>query len=387
MNLYRFSIDARWLEAARWAQHPITETFCDLLSPANARCLAGTPLSCRHNTVVYVDYEFVRDALEPRTLVTVGLPVYNAMPYLPEAMESLLGQTASCFEILVIVDGATDASLEYLQSIRDPRLRIIVQPNQGVTQTLNRMLRECRTPWLVRQDADDVSYPTRIERLLAAIRDFPDAGMCYSPANYHPSERTVGSFRCSRGSPLELRGIVRSGYLLSICHPTVALNVDKTLALGGYRIGLHNEDADLWWRMALKHDIHCIPEALVGFRQNASSVSARNLANQFIAGLYVQYLLLSYLWKRAPRAIGEIRSHLEPLLPSGEFLAKERLRSFNMRLAEGKRLAAFAAFANSMAASPGYVLRRLRDEFSSSRSIANGIQPALFLERKEALWL
>src|SRR5271170_216492 len=246
------------------------------------------------------------------------------MPYLAEAMESLFGQTTSCFEILAIVDGATDASLDYLQPIRDPRLRIITQSNLGVTQTLNRMLRECRTPWLVRQDADDISHPARIERLTAAIREFPGAGMCYSLANYHPRERTVGSFRCSRGSPLELRSIVRSGYLLSICHPTVALNVHKTLALGGYSLGLHNEDADLWWRMALRYDIHYIPETLVGFRQNTSSVSTRNLAEQFIAGLYVQYLLLSHLWRRSPRSIGEIRSHLEDLLPTGKFLAKER---------------------------------------------------------------
>jgi glycosyltransferase involved in cell wall biosynthesis len=119
--------------------------------------------------------------------VTVGLPVYNAMPYLPEAMDSLLAQTSSCFEILATVDGATDTSFEYLRSIRDPRLRILTQPNLGVTRTLNRMLRECRTSWLVRQDADDVSHATRIERLVAAIRESPDAGMFYSLANYHPS--------------------------------------------------------------------------------------------------------------------------------------------------------------------------------------------------------
>ena len=308
------------------------------------------------------------------------------MPYLPESMESLLGQTASSFEILAIVDGATDGSLEYLRSLRDSRLRVIEQPNLGVTQTLNRMLRECRTPWLVRQDADDVSHPVRIERLIAAIAKHPDAGMFYSLANYHPRERTVGHFRCSRGSPLELRSIVRSGYLLSICHPTVALHVHKTLALGGYRLGLHNEDADLWWRMALKHDIRCVPEELVGFRQNSSSISARNLANQFVAGHYVQYLLLSHLWKLVPRSIESIRAQLEALCPAAEFRAKERLRSFNMNLAERKPVTAFADFGKSVLASPGYVLRRMCDEFLSVR-VMNGISPKLFLERKEALWL
>src|ERR1700747_1547593 len=111
------------------------------------------------------------------------------MPYLPEAVESLLGQSVSGFEILAIVDGATDESLAYLESVRDSRLRILVQPNRGVTATLNRMLHECRTPWLVRQDADDVSHPRRMERLISAIAEHPDAGMFYSLANYHPRER------------------------------------------------------------------------------------------------------------------------------------------------------------------------------------------------------
>lgn len=319
-------------------------------------------------------------------LITVGLPVCNAMPYLPEAINSLLGQSSSSFEILAIVDGGSDESLAYLQSIRDPRLRILVQPNMGLTETLNRLLRECHTPWLVRQDADDVSHPTRIERLIAAIREYPDSGMFYSLASYHPHDRTVGSFRCSRGSPAELRSIVRSGYLLSICHPTVALNVDKTLALGGYRIGLHNEDGDLWWRMALEHDIQCVPEVLVGFRQHASSVSSRNLADQVVAGLYIQYLLLSHLWKLPLRPLSQIRDILASLLPAGQIRSKEELRTFNIRLAEGRRGSALAAFARSVQASPSYVLKRMGDEFLSSR-IANGIRPELFFERRKALWL
>jgi glycosyltransferase involved in cell wall biosynthesis len=324
--------------------------------------------------------------LKPGLQVTVGIPVHNAMPWLPESIESLLQQTTHSFEILAIVDGGTDDSLAYLRSIRDSRLRILVQSNQGLTATLNRMLRECQTPWLVRQDADDISHPHRIERILSAIEHFPEAGMFYSLANYHPRGRAVGYFRCSRGTPLELRDLVRSGYLLSICHSTVALNVRRTLGMGGYRIGLHNEDADLWWRMALHHDIHCIREALVGFRQSPFSISSKNLAEQVVAGLYVQYLLLSHLWRRSPRAIEDIRMHLASLLPGREFQAKERLRSFNIHLSQKSYPeAAFALFC-SLKASPGYVLRRLCDEIFVSRRIRNGINPDLYLERKEVLW-
>ncbi|MGC2160380.1 MAG: glycosyltransferase family A protein [Silvibacterium sp.] len=330
--------------------------------------------------------------MNSQPLITVGVPVYNAMPYLPEAMDSLLAQQCPNFEILAIVDGATDDSLEYLRSLAAnpsiaPRLRILTQSNQGVAPTLNRMLHECRTPWLIRQDADDISHPHRIARLVSAIESMPRAGMFYSLANYHPRGNAVGSFRCSRGTPHELRRIVRDGYLLSICHPTVALHVEKTRSLGGYRIGLHNEDADLWWRMALEHEIHCIPEELVGFRQNQSSVSARNLAAQAVAAVYVQYLLLSHLTRRAPQPFTAVHNRLQALLSPAKLRAKERLREFNIRLTQKKYLRAAGAIAASAAASPSHLLSRLRDEFAPRGPIVNGIPPELFFEQKEALWL
>ncbi|HTW47480.1 MAG TPA: glycosyltransferase [Acidobacteriaceae bacterium] len=318
-------------------------------------------------------------------LLTIGMPVYNAMRWLPEAIESLLMQTVSSFEIVAVVDGGSDGSLDYLRSMRDPRLRVLTQPNLGVTATLNRILREARTPWLVRQDADDVSYPRRIEKLLEAIAQRPDAGLIYSFAKYHPRERCAGRFRCSRGTPEELRGLVERGFLLSICHSTVALNIAKALEAGGYRMDLHAEDADLWWRMARQWEVWCIPEPLVGFRQSGTSVSTRHLEEQELAGLYVQYLLLSELWHRAPRPLEEIAESLLGMLRPAAIHAKEGLRRWNMERAAGRRLRGAGALARAVWASPGYVWRRLRDELGRA-GIANGVPPEWFLERKELLW-
>lgn len=319
------------------------------------------------------------------TILTVGMPVCNGMPWLQDAVESLLAQTNDAFGILCIVDGGTDQSAEYLRSVRDERLRVMEQTHAGVTATLNRMLREVRTPWLVRQDADDVSYPQRMAKLLEAIGKYPSAGLIYSLADYHPRDKCAGRFRCSRGTPRELRAIVESGYLLSICHSTVALNVEKALAVGGYRMNLHVEDADLWWRMARHYEIHCIPEPLVGFRLNAESVSSRSLEQQQLAGMYVQYLLLSDLWEWRPKPLAEIADALSEMLRPARIAAKEWLRRGNISLAEGRRTRAAVALARAMCASPRYVISRLLDEFGSGM-IANGVAPQLFLERKEALW-
>ncbi len=134
------------------------------------------------------------------------------MPWLPEAMESLLRQTTTAFEMLVIAGPSTDGSTGYLRSLRDSRLRVVEQAHAGLTAALNQLLEETRTPWMARMDADDVSYPMRMERLQAEIQAHPDAGLIYSLADYHPRERCAGQFRCSRGTPEELRSIVEQGY-------------------------------------------------------------------------------------------------------------------------------------------------------------------------------
>lgn len=313
------------------------------------------------------------------------MPVCNGMPWLPEALESLLAQTVRDFEILIIVDGGSDGSLAYLRTLRHKRLRVVEQPNAGVTATLNRLLRETRTPWMMRQDADDVSYPRRIERVLEEIQKYPEAGLIYSLADYHPKGRCAGQFRCSRGDPGELRSIVERGYLLSICHSTVTLHVEKAVAVGGYRMDIHAEDADLWWRMARRYPVHFIPKALVGFRQNPASVSARHLEQQQVAGLYVQYLLLSELWQLDPKPLDAVAHLLAGLLRPSRVVAKESLREFNMHLAERRFARGGAALLRALTQSPAYVAGRLRDEFRRT-GLFNGVSPQLFLERKEALW-
>ncbi len=319
-------------------------------------------------------------------MLTVGLPVHNAMPYLPEAVESILGQTQASLQLLAIVDGSTDGSLEYLCSIRDARLRVVEQQHCGLTFTLNRMLRECETPWLVRQDADDISTPERMMTLQRAIEENPEAGMFYSNAAYYPRRKSVGLYRCTRGTPDQIRSVARSGYLPAICHPSAALNVEKTIAIGGYRPGIQCEDADLWWRMALAYDIRFIPDILLLYRQNAGSLTSRNLQQQALHGLYVQYLLLSQLQSRTPERLSDVEGELLGLLGGFSLASKEKLRLFNMHLGQSEHLQALQALLGAFVASPGYVLRRFRDELHPSQAISNGVEPRLFQQRKDVLW-
>jgi glycosyltransferase involved in cell wall biosynthesis len=317
--------------------------------------------------------------------ITVGIPVYNGMPYLPESVESILRQDYKDFEILIVNDGSTDGSAEYLHTLRDPRLRIVDQENRGLTATLNRMLSEAATPWLARHDADDVACPQRLDRAVDYIRRYPEAGMFYSLAEYYPAG-SVGLFRTTRGSSKGIRDLVRSGRLPAICHSTVFLNVERAKALGGYRFNLHVEDIDFWWRIALHHDIRLIPEVLTRYRQNLQSICSTNLEEQTVSILYVQYLLLSHLEKREPLAYEEARIPLQQLFDPRKVIFRNHLRAFNIELGRGNKNRAIYQATRAFAASPGSFVRRLWDEYFPGTSIAMGEPPALFKKYDDILW-
>lgn len=320
------------------------------------------------------------------SMLTVGLPVYNAMPFLPETINSLLSQTYSHFKVLVIDDGSTDGSLDYLKTIDDPRFQVISQPNSGLTATLNRMLKEVDTPWLVRHDADDIAYPNRIQLIMEYIEKYREAGMFYSYASYYQSHKSFGTFRATKAPPDVIRHLTKAGYILAICHPTVTLNVKKTIDLGGYRFDLHVEDIDLWWRMALAHEIILIPEETIGYRLNFKSVSTSNLEEQTINTLYVQYLLLSHLWNLTPLPYDLVRSKLSLLINKSKLKFRANMRLTNMYVGQKGYIGALKHGFGAFLCSPKDFFNRVTYEFGQKDIAVNGEDPKLFAAYCHTLW-
>lgn len=308
------------------------------------------------------------------------------MPYLPEAVHSLLQQTCEDFELLVVDDGSTDGSLEYLQTVNDRRLRLVSQENRGLTATLNRMLGETTTPWFVRHDADDIAFPDRLLLTAEHIRRFPDAGMFYSYARHYYQNRAFGNFRSTSATPEQLRALTQQGYLLAICHPTVTLNVAKTRQLGGYRFDLHVEDIDLWWRMALVHEIRLIPAFTLAFRQNAGSVSTNHFERQCINTIFIQYLLLSHLWQLTPQPYSVVYDRLRVLLDYQKMRFREHARLANICLGQKRPLQALGHAGAALAASPWHLARRILHEFRPRTAVTNGEDPRRFAEKRHLLW-
>jgi len=106
--------------------------------------------------------------------LTVLMPVYNGGEFLRGAVESILGQTYSNFEFLIVDDGSTDESLEICRGFRDPRIRLEENGrNLGLIATLNRGLDLAEGDYIARMDSDDVSFPARLARQVQFMEDNP----------------------------------------------------------------------------------------------------------------------------------------------------------------------------------------------------------------------
>jgi glycosyltransferase involved in cell wall biosynthesis len=317
--------------------------------------------------------------------LTIGVPAFNAMPYLTECIQSALDQSYRDFDILVVNDGSSDKSAEYLDSIKDPRLRVVHQQNQGVIAARNRMLAEARTPWLALLDADDVATHDRVATVMTYIDRFPESGMFYSLANFYQSKR-MGHLRTTKGNPAKISKMVRNGYLPDICNSTVVLNISAARAAGGFRKDLCAvEDIDLFWRLALKNEIRFIPQALARYRHNAASLSSSNLEEQELHLMYVQYLLLSHLTNRAPSRFEDARKVLQEI--AGKRLGfKREKREFIIELGAQNISKAFSHAFKAFVFAPGRFCARCLDTFFPFREIRAGECPSVFTEFAPLLW-
>src|SRR4028119_270042 len=116
--------------------------------------------------------------------ISVIVSAYNAEQTILETITSVLNQTFSNFELLVINDGSTDRTLELLSTVKDPRLKIFSYPNGGVSVARNRGITQASGEFIAVLDADDLWTVDKLELQLAALQEHPEAGLAYSWAYY-----------------------------------------------------------------------------------------------------------------------------------------------------------------------------------------------------------
>lgn len=220
--------------------------------------------------------------------ISVVLPVRNGMPYLPRAVESVLGQTWRDFELIVIDDGSTDRTAEHLRSVTDPRVRVVSPNGAGLAAALNTGLALARAPYLARQDADDWSTPGRFAQQVAFLDAHPDVTVVATCANYidadgHPVEdawtRTVREQQDSAQTPDEIQCVMP--LTCCITHGSVMMRTEALRRCGGYdAAAVPAEDYDLWLRLLPEQRLAKLPDRLYDYRVHTSQSSAARRAEQ-----------------------------------------------------------------------------------------------------------
>ncbi|MBC9882141.1 glycosyltransferase [Bradyrhizobium sp. INPA01-394B] len=215
--------------------------------------------------------------------ISVLLPVYNAERFLCEAVESVLGQSYSDFELLVLNDGSTDGSLDLLRGFegRDSRVKVFTRENRGLVSTLNELLETARAPYIARMDADDICVVDRFAKQLAFLLANPGhvaVGGWVMQINH--IGLPIGPIR-SPTSHDDIDAMHLVGHA-SIWHPTAMVRKDAILAIGGYSPEYpHAEDLDLWLRLAERGKLANLAEPVLFYRLHDQSVSQVNgLAQQ-----------------------------------------------------------------------------------------------------------
>jgi hypothetical protein len=212
-------------------------------------------------------------------LVSVVMPVYNAAPYVRNAVDSILGQTFHDFEFIIINDGSTDNTTSIIDGYRDPRVLIITQANHGLVYSLNRGIELARGTYIARMDADDVSLPDRLAKQVEMFAKEP--GLCVvgtSIIRIDEAGKQLG-MECYLAHDAELRQDL--AIRCPFAHGSVLMRTSAVQQVGGYRQEFWPaEDYDLWRRMAAVGQLANSLEPLYQYRVHGKCISVMEDSKQ-----------------------------------------------------------------------------------------------------------
>lgn len=206
--------------------------------------------------------------------------VYNGERYLREAIESILRQTFTDFEFLIIDDGSTDASRSIVLSYDDPRIRLVVnETNIGLTKSLNKGLDLARGEYVARMDADDVSMPERLGRQVDFMDDNPGVWLLGSCSEFIDSTGTTCRRNSSRLTREELYYRLNFGNVFP--HSSVMFRRREVMTIGGYDESFRrSQDYELWSRISSFGPVDMLKAVLIKWREADGNISSASRGSQ-----------------------------------------------------------------------------------------------------------
>jgi glycosyltransferase involved in cell wall biosynthesis len=225
----------------------------------------------------YNFYNHQKYSYMPR--ISIVIPAHNCETTITKTIDSVLKQSFTDFELIVIDDGSQDKTLEVVSKINDPRIKVLSYPKAGANVSRNRGLALAQGNFISFLDADDIWSPDKLASQIQALENDSNAKVAYSWTDYiddNDKFLLAGTHITANAEVYEqllITNFLESGSNPLICKETI-------LTLGGFDESLTAaQDWDMWLRLANKYNFVCIPQSQILYRIRANSLSS-NLARQ-----------------------------------------------------------------------------------------------------------
>lgn len=206
--------------------------------------------------------------------VSVNICCYNGDKYLKETIKSVLSQTFTDLEVIIIDDGSTDATQKVINGFDDHRIKYFYQRNQGLSCSRNKALAYSSGQYIAIVDQDDVWEPEKIKRQADIFDLDSGVGLVYSDAYYiNDAGKRLGKYF---NKVIPQRGWVTKNLILGnfIPCPTVMIRTETLKKTGPFRVGLKlAEEYELFLRLSLISKFEFVNEPLAGYRVHANNNS------------------------------------------------------------------------------------------------------------------
>ena len=234
-------------------------------------------------------------------LVSVVMSVYNSEKYLKEAIESILNQTYTNFEFIIVNDGSTDSSLDIIQEYmkKDERIVLISRDNKGLPYSLNEGIEKAKGRYIARMDADDISLPARLEEQVEFMEKNENIGIFGTWAEVFGENKKTKLLK----HPVA-HDELKVKLLFSVCfaHPTVMI---RKYILDKYNLKynldyLNAQDYELWSQISEVNMMANIPKILLKYRISENSITSVTDSKK----IKLRYKLLSDVFNKYIEQLG-----------------------------------------------------------------------------------
>jgi len=320
--------------------------------------------------------------------VSVVMTVYNGERFLAEAVESVLNQSLSELELIVVDDGSTDSSPQILDAYarRDARVKVFRQDHRGVSAAANAGMRQATYDLIARSDSDDRMLPHRLERQVAFLKLHPEVDVACSPCYFiNTAGKRIGASSCRVDLERGKREL-KPAYFVNLTQSTVLMKKDAFFKVGGYREDIDfAEDRDLWGRLVTAgYTIACQQEFLAEYRLHSGAMTMKRAALQQELCYYIDENVKRRLRRQAELSLNAFRAlrRHEPLSrrlrDNLDFLAVHAFKRASRHYGERQYVRCALSFAAAVLLNPiGIVGRALDRVRNHQRGAAVLTRPSL----------